>query len=78
MSYYLRSLITEIVTIVLITLVVTAFASLIVAYPVKWCWNYAVVPSCGAGTLSWGQAWCLSFMTGLLVSSSASRVKVKS
>lgn len=39
--------------------------SLLLAFPVAWAWNYAVIPTfphqC-LGELTCGKAWCLSFL----------------
>ena len=41
-----------------------AVISLLMAWPVKWCWNYAVVTTFGLPALTGGKAWCLSFLAG--------------
>ena len=43
---------------------IVAALSLLLAFPVKWCWNYAVVSTFGLPVLTWGKAWCLSFLAG--------------
>ena len=35
---------------------------LLLAFPIKWCWNYSVVPTFSAPPLDWGMAWCLFFL----------------
>lgn len=40
--------------------------SLLTAFPVMWCWNYAVVFVFGLPKITWGMAWCLMFLTHIL------------
>ena len=43
--------------------IVLAFAiSLLMAFPISWCWNYAVVATFGLPKITWGTAWCLMFL----------------
>ena len=49
---------------------VTAVFGLLLAFPVKWCWNAAVVHIWGLPAITWGQAWCLNFLAGCLIKSS--------
>ena len=48
---------------------VSALFGLLMAFPIMWCWNYAVVHIWGLPTLTWGMAWCLNFLAGVLVKS---------
>ena len=41
--------------------------SLALSFPVKWCWNYVMPYLFDLKTISWSQAWCLSFLAGSLV-----------
>ena len=59
---------------VLIVFFFLAGISLLVAFPVKWCWNYAVVPTFGLPLINWGKAWCLMFLALVLIKSSQSSV----
>jgi hypothetical protein len=43
--------------------------SLIMALPIMWCWNYAVVAIWGLPKITWGMAWCLSFLSGCFIKS---------
>jgi hypothetical protein len=43
--------------------------ALFMALPIKWCWNYVMPYLFGLKTLSWGQAWCLTFLTSVLIKS---------
>lgn len=68
-----------------ITVIATAFflvliiagTSLIIAFPVQWCWNYAVVSIFGLPAITWGKAWCLLFLANMLIKSSISTGKGK-
>ena len=46
-----------------------AAISLLMAFPVKWCWNYAITTTFAAPAITWGQAWCLTFLSGMLLAS---------
>lgn len=50
-------------------IVAVAGISLALAWPVMWCWNYAVVAVWGLPKLTWGMAWCLMFLSNLLIKS---------
>lgn len=56
---------------VLLVLVViiggAAAMSLLMAFPLKWTWNYVVPGLFGLATIEWGQAWCLMWVTSSLV-----------
>ncbi len=45
---------------------------LLLAFPLKWCWNYVMPYLFEFKVITWGHAWCLSFLSGLLVQSSYS------
>ena len=56
--------------VIIIGLVCLAAAiGLLMAFPVKWCWNYAVVAVWGLPSITWGQAWCLSFLAHIFFKS---------
>jgi len=40
---------------------------LLIAFPVKWCWNYAVAPTFALPAITWGKAWCLIFLSQVLI-----------
>ena len=42
---------------------------LLLAFPIKWCWNFAMVPTFHLPTITWGVAWCLHFLSVLLIKS---------
>ena len=60
-----------VVVVFAIGLAVVAGFSVLLAFPVMWCWNYAVTDVFGAPAISWGQAWCLMFLSGMLLKASA-------
>ena len=51
-------------------IVLVASVSLLLAFPVMWCWNYAVVAVFGLPKITWGMAWCLMFITNIFFSKS--------
>lgn len=52
-----------------IVFVVILVMGLLLAFPIKWCWNYAVVSTFGLPALTWGKAWCLYFISTSLIKS---------
>ncbi len=50
-------------------LVGAAVFNLVLAFPVEWAWNYAVTAVFHAPPITWGQAWCLMFLSATLVKS---------
>ena len=61
------------VLVVLGTIVVVAGLGLLLAFPIKWTWNYAMPHIFDLPTITWGQAWCLHFVAGCLVKTSVSK-----
>lgn len=53
-------------------LIVVAVISIVLAFPIKWCWNYAVVSTFGLPVLTWGKAWCITFLANSLIRASSS------
>jgi len=51
---------------------------LLMAFPIMWCWNFAVVHVWGLPTLTWGQAWCMSFLSQCFIKPSITEQKRKS
>jgi hypothetical protein len=41
--------------------------SLLLSLPVMWTWNFVMPYLFALKTISWGQAWCLSFLAGSLI-----------
>lgn len=48
---------------------------LLLAWPIMWCWNYAIVSTFGLPVITWGKAWCLSFLSGCFIKSSLTTTK---
>ena len=67
--------ITKIVGIVALVFLSVAGLSILFCFPLMWSWNYVMPYLFGLKTLSWGQAWCLSFVCGILIKSSQTSVK---
>jgi hypothetical protein len=44
-------------------IVVAAGIGLLLAFPIMWCWNYSVVYVWHLPKITWGMAWCLSFLS---------------
>lgn len=40
---------------------------LLLAFPIKWCWNYTMPMLFELQTINWGHAWCLHFLAGCLI-----------
>lgn len=55
--------------------VVAAGFGLLLAFPIKWCWNASVVHIWSLPPITWVQAWCLNFLAGCLIKSSLSTSK---
>jgi len=51
---------------------IAAGIGLLTAFPVMWCWNYAVVAVWKLPAITWGQAWCLSFLSHIFIKSTLS------
>lgn len=51
-------------------LAIIAFGAIIgclLAYPIKWSWNYSVVSIWNLPAITWGQAWCLAFLAACFI-----------
>jgi hypothetical protein len=46
--------------------VIAAIFSLLMAFPVMWCWEVVIVPTFGMPSINWIQAWCLMFLADIL------------
>jgi hypothetical protein len=55
---------------IVMAFVIIAGVSLAFALPVKWCWNYTIVYLFSLPAITWGQAWCLTFLAGAFFKSS--------
>lgn len=54
------------------TFAVLAAVYSLLAFPVKWCWNGAVPDVFGLPQITWGEAWCLLFLSSLFLKSNFS------
>lgn len=55
------------------TIIFVSMISLLIAFPVMWCWNYAIVAIWKLPTITWGQSWCLLFMAQAFIKGSSSK-----
>ena len=63
----------DILTAIFVIIGVLAFAALfglLLAFPIKWCWNYTMPVLFGLKVVTWGQAWCLNFLAGCMIKAS--------
>lgn len=44
--------------------------SLLMAYPVKWTWNATIPYLFSLPVLTWGKAWCITFLSTTLIKTS--------
>ena len=54
---------------------VIAAMSLLLAFPLKWTWNYVMPYIFGLPVITWGHAWCLNFVFTMLLSRISSHDK---
>jgi len=47
--------------------VFAAIIGMLLAFPVKWAWNYTMPYLFDFKIISWGQTWCLNFLAHCLV-----------
>jgi hypothetical protein len=52
-----------------------AVLGILLAFPIMWCWNYAVVAIWALPAITWGKAWCLMFLSGMLIKSTLASPK---
>ena len=57
--------------------IITGIFGLLLAFPVMWCWNYAVVYVWHLPVITWGHAWCLLWVANVLIKSVHIDPKVK-
>jgi len=48
---------------------------LVLAFPIMWTWNYVMPYLFSLKTITWGQAWCLNFLTRCLIKSTNTNYK---
>lgn len=52
-----------------------AGVGLLLAFPIKWTWNYTMPYLFDLKILTWGQAWCLNFLAGCLIKATQTNSK---
>ena len=52
---------------VIVTLFFMGAFGLLLAWPIKWTWNFIMPYIFGLPTITWGKAWCLNFLSGCLI-----------
>ncbi len=52
--------------------IMLAALGLLLAFPVKWTWNATMPYLFSLPTITWGKAWCIHFLAGCLIKSTAS------
>lgn len=60
---------------ILVGLVVIAGMTAITTFPVKWCWNHAMTHAFDLPRISWGHAWCLTFLSAMFIKSHLTKSK---
>jgi hypothetical protein len=74
MNDFLPKVLAALLIIIGVVAAVSIFG-LLLAWPVKWCWNYTMPYLFALKEISWGQAWCLNFLSGMLIKSTLSTSK---
>lgn len=41
--------------------------SIAMAFPIMWCWNYVIPHVFDLPLITWKHAWCLSFLSSMLI-----------
>ena len=57
----------EAILIVIGAIVLIAGIGLVMAFPIKWCWNEIMPYLFGLPAITWGKAWCLNFLCACLI-----------
>ena len=47
--------------------IITSVFSLLMAWPIKWTWNYTMPYIFSLPTITWGKSWCLFFLSNCLI-----------
>jgi len=55
------------VGIFVIFVIVSSTFGLLLAFPVKWTWNYVMPYIFELPKITWKHAWCLNFLAGMLI-----------
>lgn len=56
----------------LFTIILAIAFSTMMAFPIKWTWNTVMPYVFNLKELTWGQAWCLTFLCNVLLKPSSS------
>jgi len=59
----------EVVLVIIGAIVLICGISILLAFPVMWCWNFVMPYLFGLKVLTWGKAWCLLFLSGMFFKS---------
>lgn len=59
----------------LLAMIITMIIGLLIAFPIMWCWNYTMTDIFMLPEITWGKAWCLYFITSLLIKSPLYNIK---
>ena len=55
---------------IIVGIIAIAGLGVLVAFPIKWCWNYVMPYLFELKTITWGQAWCINFLAGIVIKAS--------
>ena len=69
------NVIAKVVGAVVLSISALAGISLLMAFPVKWCWNFTVPELFHGPVITWGHAWCLTFLSGMFIKSNMASAK---
>ena len=60
---------------VVAALLILIFICVALCFPLMWCWNYVMPYLFGFKMITWSQAWCLMFISGILIKHSSTTSK---
>ena len=60
---------TNMLAAVISVILCAAGVGLLLAFPIKWCWNTTMPYLFSLPVITWGKAWCLSFLSSCLIKS---------
>jgi len=52
---------------IVVTIILSAALGLLLAFPIKWAWNFCIPIIFNLPTITWGQAWCINFLSNCLI-----------
>jgi len=50
-----------------IKILIVSVLGLLLAFPIKWTWNFVIPYLFGLPLITWGKAWCLLFISNSLI-----------